>query len=113
MFKRQSDNEGYLLIDHRDSPGLTAKQAVTAGRASIMPHVAKGRRFEGATLTCSHCERIVIKNLDRARQRAYCPKCNHFICDWCEAERVRTGQCKPFKQVIDEFYDAAAKGIII
>ena len=101
--------EGYVLIDHRDSPGFTAAEAIAAGRAHLP--VGRGMRFEAATNSCSHCQRIVVMNLDRTRARGYCPKCDHFVCDWCEAERVRTGICKPFKKVIDEFREKAAKGV--
>lgn len=102
------DREGYLLIDHRDSPGFTDAESIAAGRG-LMP-VGRGSRLEAPTMSCSHCQRIVVMNPDRVRARAYCPKCDHYVCDWCEAERVRTGVCKPFKQVIDEFINAAAKG---
>lgn len=73
--------------------------------------VGRNKVFEAATNTCSHCQRIVIRNPARERPRAYCPKCDHFICDWCEAERVRTGVCRPWKKVIDEFV-STGKAII-
>ena len=99
MFNRRS-LEGYLMIDHRESPGLDHP---------TMP-IGKETFFESATINCSHCERMVVLNPQRTRERAYCPKCDAYLCDACGAERVRTGVCKPFKQVIDEFIDAAAKG---
>ena len=113
MVSWRRDPDGYLLIDQTDSPGFAPAVAVEAGRRSIAPHVGPGKKFEAATLYCNHCERIVVKNPDRTRDRARCWKCDHFICDWCKAELIRTGVCKPFKQVIDEFYDDAAKSLII
>jgi hypothetical protein len=95
----QRDKEGYLRIDHRDSPGFTEEEAIAAGRSCL---IGQPRLFEAPTFTCSHCTRVVIMNPQRERSRAYCPKCDHLICDWCEAERVRTGVCRPFNQVIDE-----------
>lgn len=105
------ENDGYVLIDHRDSPGFTLDQARAAGRSRIAPFVGAGKRLEAATITCAHwpCGRVVVINPDRVRQRNYCPKCDHYICDWCEAERVRTGICKPFKKGAEEYLDAVRK----
>jgi hypothetical protein len=101
--------EGYVEIDCRDGVGITPEQAAQAGCNTLA--VATGEVFKSATITCSHCERIVILNPDRTRSRGYCPKCDAYVCDDCEAVRVASGgACKPFKQVIDEFVDDAAKG---
>ena len=95
----QRSKEGYLMIDHRASPGLDH------------PLLGPGSFVERATRNCSHCERLVVVNPDRTRVRGYCPKCDAYVCDACEAERVRTGICRPFKQVVDEFIDQAARGV--
>ena len=90
---------GYFKLDHRESPGIPN-----------MPFRAKGQLFETSTITCSHCEKILILNPNRTRERAFCPKCDKYICDECEAIRVQSGgNCKPFKQVIDEILEKAAK----
>lgn len=65
--------EGYLLIDHRASPGLPPSAEPT--------HVPGGALFESATVTCAHCHRIIVLNPDRSRARHYCPKCDHYVCD--------------------------------
>ena len=72
---------GYLLIDDR---------------------VAGGKLFEADTLTCSHCQRQLIRNPERTRARAYCPKCDKYICDACEALRVTTGVCRPLKSLMED-----------
>lgn len=115
LIRNKRDLEGYVLIDHRDSPGFTCDEATAGGRSGIANHIGKGKKFEAATLKCGHwpCGRMVIKNPDRTRARAFCPKCDHFICDYCESERIRTGICKPFKQGIEEHLNNIAKGIII
>jgi hypothetical protein len=44
-----------------------------------------------------------VMNPLRTRDRAYCPKCDSYICDECEAVRVAAGYaCKPMAQVFDE-----------
>ena len=70
--------EGYLLIDHSASPG-------TRG-------VPEGKCFESPTVTCSHCQTIVVLNALRTRSRGYCSKCDAYICDGCTA----LGECRPF-----------------
>ena len=92
MTKR--NHEGYLLIDHRDSPG--------AGP------VGKGQVFEAPTFCCSHCCAVVIINPLRTRSREYCAKCNHYICDTCGAIKAATGECKTFRQIIEETQEAAS-----
>jgi len=78
----QKSREGYILIDHRASPGFTEEQALLLN----LPYsqVKEGAVFETASLTCSHCRNAVLKNPLRIRERAHCFKCNHYICDICE-----------------------------
>jgi hypothetical protein len=75
-----TQREGYLLVDHRASPGLPPELARRMG-------VAPGSKFgEVATLTCCHCKTVVIKNPNRQRERGRCPKCNYkYVCDPCAA----------------------------
>ncbi len=102
--------EGYLEIDHRESPGIPCKQS--AAVHSLLP-AEGGKRFQLATKRCSHCPRIVVLRPERVRARGYCPKCDGFVCDDCETTRVLTGICRTWKQQVDEYMDAAAKGRII
>lgn len=99
MKNSQRSREGYLLIDHRDSPGM-------AGRGEPL---GAGSVFEAPIYLCGHCQRGVIVNPLRTRERAYCPNCDHIICDECEAVRVISRVCKPFNQTADELLEAAAK----
>lgn len=80
------NHEGELLIDHRNSPGIPG-----------LPQI-----FEAPTYTCKHCQRIVVMNPDRKRERAYCRGCDHLICDPCAAIKAQTMTCRTFDQVIDE-----------
>jgi hypothetical protein len=78
---RRYHEGGYLVIDHRASPGMTAEEARLIG---FNPNeVKEGCILERSTLTCSHCGTAVIKNPDRVRPRENCSKCNHYICDGC------------------------------
>jgi hypothetical protein len=102
--------EGYLLIDHSDSPGLAATELAAAHLPGNMP-VGRGMTLEAPTLTCSHCQAIVVINPNRQRERAWCAKCDHYICDNCGAAMKTPGyEHKSFKEVIDDFLEAGAKG---
>lgn len=100
-------HEGYLMIDNRAGGTVPDEIVTLAG----MP-VGSGRGlFEAPTYTCSHCQVVVVLNPIRTRERAYCPKCDHNICDGCGAARAANGgACKPFKQVLDEVEEAASRG---
>lgn len=98
---------GYLQIDHRDSPGLSAEDVARMPGALVAP---AGTLLERDVKQCSHCQRAVVLNPDRVRQRAVCPKCHHYICDTCDVARVASGgQCVPFLAVLDRAAEITEK----
>lgn len=105
--KSKRRHEGYLLIDNRNNEGVSEELIHSMG-AGLPVGCGRGM-FEAPTVTCSHCQVIVIINPDRQRERAYCRKCDHYICDNCGAALALTGVCKTFKQLIDETLEAAEK----
>lgn len=107
--KSKRSHEGYLLIDNRNAPGLSADEAARLGKPGI-PGLAGAPVTEVPTITCSHCQVIVVINSLRTRARAYCRKCDHYICDRCGAVAAQTKECRPFKQVLDEQQEQAARG---
>jgi len=80
QFSKRSQ-EGYLLVDHRFSPGLPEDVAKAAGYDPKL--CGEGKMFEGPSLTCDHCKVVVFKNPLRTRARERCEKCDHYICDFC------------------------------
>ena len=75
-------SEGELIIDHRASPGISAHMA--RGMGLPPQYMGEGALFETATLCCSHCSVVQLKNVDRIRPRSFCAKCNmRYICDVC------------------------------
>ena len=107
MFTKR-ELEGYLEIDHRESPGITPALAAKVGQGTIP--VEAGKRFQAVTFTCPYCERLIVCNPARERARNWNTKTDRYICDDC-AQAIHLGvELKPMKQVIDEFADAAAKG---
>lgn len=85
------DLEGYVEIDHRESPGFDH------------PLLGKGMRFQGSTYKCPYCERQVVVNPLRTRDREYCRKLDRYICDGCGAKRKMGVELKPYAQVIEEY----------
>lgn len=92
--------EGYLFIDHTFSPGLPEDMARMSGMDPNL--VREGKRLEAATLTCSHCKCVVIKNPLRISERSHCFKCNHYICDICaKAAWASDYNHTPFDKSVD------------
>jgi hypothetical protein len=82
-FSRNLYQGGYLIVDHRNSPGLHAN---FARRHGYHPdQVSEGSMYEADTYGCPHCGGVVIKNPLRTRPREICFRCNVFICDTCAA----------------------------
>jgi hypothetical protein len=87
---------GELLIDHSNSPGISAELAAKWERMGVTTAGA-GEKLEAATYTCRHCQLIVIMNPNRQRERNVCRKCMAIVCDRpsCVLE------CRPFAAVIE------------
>jgi len=97
-------NEGYLMVDHRASPGLPGD-----------PLRGEGTLFETKTNHCNHCGKVVIMNPLRTRDRAYCNKCRMYICDDCGIEiKLPDYNHKTYKHKLDELYKLTqlSKGLI-
>lgn len=105
--KSKRRHEGYLLLDNRNNEGLTEAMTVASG----LPTGAGRGVFEAPTITCSHCQTVVVLNPDRQRERPYCRKCDHYICDVCGPVLAQTGVCKTFQQIIDETLEFAVKQV--
>jgi hypothetical protein len=86
-------HEGYFLLDHSSGPGVPVEAVLSAG----LEMKAASGLYECATFTCSHCEAVVYINQKRTRDRAWCKKCDHYLCDGCGAELHLTGICYPMK----------------
>jgi hypothetical protein len=83
LFSKKSQ-EGYLLIDNRESPGITRDEAIRMHGAAIP--IGKGIKLETSTYTCSKCQMVIVVNPNRVRERGYCRKCDHDVCDRCALE---------------------------
>jgi hypothetical protein len=97
---------GYLVIDHRDSPGLSAEFAARAGAVSAPGGLVTERDVK----QCAHCQRAVVLNPGRVRARGVCLKCDAYICDECVGVLAAGGGCVPFRQVLDVAAAVAARG---
>lgn len=102
-------HEGYIMVDNRASPGLPEDIARNAGYDPAQ--CGEGKLYESATLTCSHCKNAFVKNPFRIRERPYCAKCDHYICDWCDAARNDPLYTHlPFDKKEDLILEAAVTG---
>lgn len=80
---------GYLVIDHRFSPGVPEDLARQTGFDPAL--LREGKLLEADTIQCKHCLGIVVKHRMRVRPRGYCVQCDGHLCDPCEGKRSATG----------------------
>lgn len=105
-------HEGYMLIDHRASPGLQPGQGRIPGLPE--PLVVPGGKFvEMAIVMCNHCQMEIMLNPKRTRARGYCPGCDHYICDRCDGVRAAGQSCVPIKKIFDDIMEEDARNLNI
>lgn len=93
---------GYLMVDHRASPGLPEDVARAAGYDPKL--CREGKVYEADTMTCSHCKCSVVKNPFRTRERHFCAKCSgHYVCDICAYKATLPDYTHvPFEKIIEQ-----------
>jgi hypothetical protein len=97
--KSKRSKEGYIFLDNRHGPAHTHEQAAEFQRKTGHELIGAGLRgvMESATITCSHCQKTVVLNPQRTRERGWCTKCDHYICD---SPACNAG-CRPIRQVFE------------
>ena len=110
MFSKR-EREGCILIDHRNSPGIT-EEFIRANRLDA-PAVGAGVTFESALTVCHHCQRDIILNPNRTRAREWCWSCDHYICDECGLARKAGAKCRPFMARLEAAYQRLMKNGIL
>ncbi len=105
--KTLTSGGGYLIIDHKESPGLTPEDVAKSPGAIA---VGAGQFFETDTKICSHCSRqVIIEIRTKGAQPAVCPKCHAFICKRCDKLRMKTHECIPMLKRIEEAVNISQK----
>ena len=105
MRRSKRSLEGEILIDHRASPGLSPEDLVGVP----VPAVGKGELYESPLVVCSHCQYCVIIEPKRTRERAWCAKCDQYICDDCALQMRQTLECRSVDRQIDQMLEAAER----
>lgn len=103
--------EAYILIDHRNSPGIS--QEFMRANNLDGPAVGAGITFESAMSVCHCCQRDIILNPNRTRERAWCMKHDAYLCDECDSARKSGVECVPFQQKLERFWTKLIKGLPI
>ena len=88
-------HEGYLIIDNRGLP------AVPRHPSGLFDSPGANQVYECATVTCAHCNTIVILRPDRSRPRNYCRKCDAYICD----NPACLAGCLPYDKLLDQLQE--------
>ena len=95
MFSKRS-LEGVILIDHRNSPGIS-EEFIRKNNLDA-PAVGAGKTFESALVNCHSCSRDVVLNPNRSRDRAYCFIHDAYLCDQCAAAQRAGAVCVPYRE---------------
>jgi hypothetical protein len=100
-------HEGYLLVDQRESPGVPFNPAMIGKPDALL--ASSGQMLESATVTCSHCQVVVVLNPMRTRPRGYCQKCDRYVCDnpACNLD------CVPYAALLDRQQEQAMKDLAL
>lgn len=106
MTRSKRGDEGVLIIDHRNSPGVPDHWL--PGAKDMPAGIGQGL-YEVPTFSCGHCPQVVVLNPKRRRTRGYCVKCDNYICDRCNGILAVTKECKPYEQVLDELQEQGLK----
>jgi len=64
-----------------------------------------GKLVEVSTKTCAHCQRQVIMNPNRVRDRKWCFKCDKYICD----DPACSIECVPIDKIFEDALEARVK----
>lgn len=99
---------GYLMVDHRASPGLSEQEAIYAGYDPKFS--GEGKVYEADTMTCAHCKNVIVKNPLRTRDRPHCHQCDHYICDVCAVKAKTESVHMPFSKFLDLTITQALNG---
>lgn len=105
--RTKRSREAYLLIDHRNSPGITPEFLHKNNLSG--PAVGSGQSFESAMFNCCGCGADVILNPDRSRAREWCFACDKYMCDSCALNRKLGKSHVPLQQFLAETYDKLQK----
>ena len=103
-------HEGYVLIDNRESPGVTPSFVQQSGIGALA--VGAGKVLEASTITCAHCQRGVVLNPMRAHVRDWCFYCDHYLCDNCGLIKKIDGQCRNFVALLDRLQEKAFQQVL-
>lgn len=101
------NKEGYVLIDHRNSPGISPEFLRINNLTG--PAVGSGQVFESAMYTCCSCGADVILNPNRTRDREWCWHCDSFMCDGCAYNKKMGMTHLPLKKKYADYYDSLNK----
>jgi ribosomal protein S27AE len=94
-------SEGYLMIDHRASPGIPEALAWRGGLPA--GGLREGAFLELKTKKCRHCGGVSVLNPERSRERYSCMKCGDYICDACKAATLASGYIhRSFSELADK-----------
>lgn len=107
--KTQRGKAGWLMLDHRESPGLSEAEIRRKGMG-LKEGAGRGLH-ETNVLHCAHCTKGMVVHPLFMIDLPFCALCDAHICDQCKTAQVVSGRHLPFSKVADLFQEAALKGL--
>ena len=101
----ERSREGYLLIDHSNSPGVRPEDI-----GGVMAPGVGVKVFESSTFTCPHCHRqcvVVRKRSARRVEPHWCSKCDRRVCDNVACRL----HCRNMNRLLDRLLEQAFRFI--
>lgn len=83
--------------------------AIRTGYLLHDDRVSGGKKVESEIVTCSHCQKVVMKHFWQV-QGGWCSACSKHICYECaQGREKRREPCKTFLQIVDEHVEKQAR----
>lgn len=104
--------EGSILIDHRNSPGIS-EEFIRANKLDEKFGafaVGSGKTVETAITVCHCCQRDVYHTPTRKRERGWCRKHDAYLCDDCNAAIANGMDCIPFSTRMEAYAESVIRG---
>ena len=103
------DHAGWLMLDHRDSPGFSEAEMRKAN-PRLKPTAGKGL-YETNVVHCRHCQKGLIVHPLLMADLPYCHLCDAYICESCKVTMAASGQHMPFDKLADLIQERTLKGL--
>ena len=91
----------YLYVENPNGVqfgSMTELEAIQSGKQWIVPPPTP--IYEADILRCNHCEKQILKNPHRKKNREWCWTCDQYVCDRCAGIKFIAG-CTTIREIME------------